>query len=352
MKKVKYCLLAMTLAMTVLSSCAEEGRLSESVPVLGIVKSEITFAPEGGVGTIEVSCEGKFEVEAEQQWCHVAVEGSTVTVTVGEYGGLENRYSSIFVTSGDESLRVTAEQFGVYAKMERGLSYVLDDGAADRSVPVVSNSKIKVESSDDWISGYYDGEKVNIHISGNDSGHIRSGWLYVVYGDQRDSIAFSQGEIKDIYGSYVASGTDKDGNPASAEFEITARNDTSVTVCVPEYDWSFYAVFDQNTLSLSIPNRQYVGPVKYWAVSWNAFVCVFDSDLLSFSILETLRGTAPLSWDRNAGKAVMSFIDDGSWGAGKVDGLIFVAFRYMIDGIPSGSLRYPLVLGNLRILGK
>ncbi len=352
MKKMKYCLLAMALFMTAFSSCSDDGRISESSPVLGIIKSEIAFSPEGGVGTIEVSCEGNFEVEAEQQWCHVAVEGSTVTVTVEEYGGLENRYSSIFVTSGDESLRVTAEQFGVYAKMERGLSYVLDDGAADKSVPVVSNSKIRVESSDDWISGSYDGENVNVHIAGNDSGHVRSGWLYVVYGDQRDSIAFSQGEIKDIYGSYIASGTDKDGNPSSAEFEISARNDTSVTVRVPEYDWSFHAVFDQETLSLSIPNRQYVGPVRYGSVSWNVFVCVFDSDALSFSILETLRGTAPISWDREAGKMSMSLIDDGSWSSGKVDGLIFVAFRYMIDGVPSGSLRYPLVLGNLRILGK
>lgn len=352
MKKITSGVLALVLAVLTFSSCSDDGRLSEPRQVLDILKSEIAFAPEGGVGTIEVSCEGEFKVEAEQKWCDVTVDGSTVTVTVGEYGGLENRYSSIYVTSGDESLRVTAEQFGVYAKMERGLSYVLGDGAADRSVPVESNSRIKIESSDDWISGSYDGERVNIHIDSNDSGHIRSGCLYVVYGDQRDSIAVSQGEIKDIYGSYVASGTDKDGNPVRVGLEISARNDTSVVVSVPEYDWSFYAVFDQENLSLSIPNRQYVGPVKYGSASWNVFVCVFDSGALSFSILETLRGIMPLSWDRGAGKVALSLRDDGSWGSGKVDGLIFVAFRYMIDGIPSGSLRYPLVLGNLHVLGE
>ncbi len=351
MKRIIYSVMA-SLAIIALSSCSDDGRIFESGPVLSIVKSEITFAPEGGVGTIEVACEGEFKVEAEQPWCEVTVNGSTVTVAVGEYGGLENRYSSIYLTSGEESLRVTAEQFGVYAKIERGLSYVLDDGPADRSVPVVSNSKIIVESSNDWISGDYDGEKVNIHIARNDSGHIRSGCLYVVYGDQRDSIAFSQGEIQDIYGSYVASGTDKDGNHASAEFEIVARNDTSVTVRVPEYDWSFQAVFNQETLSLDIPNRQHVGPVKYGSAIWNVFVCVFDSGALSFSILESLRAKAYLSWDRVAGKMSMSIVNDGSWNSGKVDGLIFVAFRYMIDGVPSGSLRYPLVLGNLRILGK
>ena len=121
---------------------------------------------------------------------------------------------------------------------------------------------------------------------------------------------------------------------------------------VPEYDWSFHAVFNQETLSLDIPNRQYVGPVKYGSAIWNVFACVFDSGALSFSILESLRCKASLSWDRVAGKTSLSIVNDGSWESGKVDGLIFVAFRYMIDGVPSGSLRYPLVLGNLRILGK
>ncbi len=146
------------LLVAALSSCSEEEQSAEVRPVLDIVKSQIAFAPEGGVGTIEVSCDGEFEVVAEQPWCEVSAQGSTVTVTVGGYGGLENRYSSIWVTSGEESLRVTAEQFGVYAKMQRGLSYVLDDAAADRSVPVVSNTGITVESSGDWISGSYDGE--------------------------------------------------------------------------------------------------------------------------------------------------------------------------------------------------
>lgn len=353
MKKITgFALLAAVSVVAALSSCSEEEQARDLRPVLDIVKSQIAFAPEGGVGTIEVSCDGEFDVLAEQSWCNVSVEGSTVTVTVGEYGGLENRYSSIWVASGDESLRVTAEQFGVYAKMQRGLSYVLDDSAADKSVPVVSNSKIKIESSDDWISGSYDGEKVNIHIAGNDSGHLRSGCLYVVYGDQRDSVEFFQGEMHDIYGSYVASGIDLNGAPTSAEVEISAGNDTTVTVRVPEYDWSFQAVFNQEDMSLSIPNSQNAGSVNYGSASWNVLVYMFDSKALNFYISDGLSAKASIACDRVSGKTALTLEDDGTLSDVTADGLIFIACRDMFAGIPVGTLRYPLVLGNLTILEK
>lgn len=353
MKKItSKALLVAALAVAALSSCSEEEHSRETGQVLDIVKSQIAFAPEGGVGTIEVSCDGEFEVRAEQQWCGVSVQGSTVTVTVGAYGGLENRYSSIWVTSGEESLRVTAEQFGVYAKMQRGLSYVLDDGTADKSVAVVSNSRITVESSGDWISGDYDGEKVNIHIAANDSGHIRSGCLYVVYGDQRDSVEFFQGEIKDIYGSYVASGTDLHGNPTSTEVEISALNDTTVTVRVPEYDWSFKAVFNQKDISLSIPNSQHVGSVNYGSASWNVLVYMFDSVALSFYVSDELSAKASISLDRTSGKTALTLEDGGTLSDVAADGLLFIACRDMFAGIPIGTLRYPLVLGNLTIVEK
>ncbi len=353
MKKItSKTLLAAALAVTILSSCSEEEPSRETGQVLDIVKSQIAFAPEGGVGTIEVSCDGEFEVEAEQQWCGISVQGSTVVVTVGEYGGLENRYSSIWVTSGGESLRVTAEQFGVYAKMQRGLSYVLDDAAADKSIPVVSNTGIIVESSGDWISGSYDGEKVNIHIAANDSGHLRSGCLYVVYGDQRDSVEFFQGEIRDIYGSYIASGTDLSGNPSSAKIEISAGNDTTVTVRVPEHDWAFQAVFNQEDISLSIPNGQLAGSVNYGSVSWNVLLYMFDSQASNFYISDQLSVKASVSCDKTSGKTALTLEDDGALSDVTADGLIFVACRDMLAGIPVGALRYPLILGNLTIVEK
>ncbi len=125
-----------------------------------------------------------------------------------------------------------------------------------------------------------------------------------------------------------------------------------MTVRVPEYDWVFNAVFNQEDFSLKIPNRQYVGPIDYSSVSWNVFVCVFDSGALSFSISESLYAKASVAWDRTSGKTTMSFKDDGIWGEGQVDGLIFAAFRYMIGGVPYGTLRYPMIRGNLTIVEK
>lgn len=346
MKKIFIGVLA---AITAFTSCSKDEKISGTEPVLNILKSQLAFAPEGGIGTIEVSCDGIFDVTAEQPWCEISVDGSTVTVTVGEYGGLENRYSNIYVTSGEESLRVTAEQFGVHAKMQRGLSYLLDDGAADKSIPVVSNAEITIETSNDWISGSYDGENVNIHIDGNDSGHLRAGCLYVVYGDQRDSIEFTQGEIHDIYGSYIASGIDLRGNPTSAKLEISERNDTSVTVRIPEYDWSFYAVFNQEDMTLSLPNIQNAGSITYGSDSWDVLVCMLDSKAVSFYVSNELSAKIPIVYDRTSGKTVMTLEDDGSSSDVTADGLLFVACRSTFAGIPVGTIRYPLVLGNLTI---
>lgn len=352
MKKIIIGAFAAAAAVTAFPSCSENDKISASEPVLSIIKSQIAFSPEGGVGTIEVSCDGTFDVKAEQPWCDVAIEGTTVTVTVGEYGGLENRYSNIYVTCGEESLRVTAEQFGVHSKMERGLSYLLDDGAAEMSIPVVSNATITIETSDDWISGDYDGENVNIRIDGNDSGHLRAGCLYVVYGDQRDSIEFSQGEIRDIYGTYVASGTDLHGNQSSAEIVMSACNDTTVTVSVPEYGWSFEAVFHQEDMSLSIPNRQNVGTMEYGSASWMVLVCMLDSEDLNFYVSDELSARMSISYDRASGKTSLSLEADGGSDDVTADGLIFVACRDMFAGIPIGTIRYPLALGNLSISEK
>ncbi len=352
MKKIIISALTVATAFIAFTSCSEDEINSGNESVLGIIKSQLAFTPEGGTGTIEVACDEAFDVKAEQPWCEVTVEGTTVTVTVGEYGGLENRYSNIYVTCGEESLRVTAEQFGVYAKMQRGLSYLLDDEAAEKSIPVTSNTTITIETSDDWISGDYDGENVNIHIADNDSGHLRAGCLYVRYGDQRDSIEFSQGEIRDIYGSYVASGTDLHGDPSSAEIEISACDDTTVTVRIPEYDWAFKAVFNQEDMSLSIPNRQDAGSIDYGSASWMVLVCMLDSEDLNFFISDSLSAKMSIAYDRVSGKTSMTLDDDGSSSDVTADGLIFVACRDMYAGIPVGTIRYPLVLGNISVVEK
>ena len=175
MKKYLYILLAVAALLAV--ACQEEKITYEIHDNITVVSQNLIFQPQGGSGEVVVEAESPVSASADRPWCNVTANGMTITVTVPEWTGKESRYATITIKSGQETISLTAQQFG---EVIGGLDMTDVTSPAEGSVKefkYVSNLPVSMVANESWIHIAIDEELqvVKITIDKNTEAGTRAG---------------------------------------------------------------------------------------------------------------------------------------------------------------------------------
>lgn len=335
------------------SSCEDSQDLILEQPAVSITSSNVLFGPRGGSGTIGFESEEQVTAYSEQPWCTVSVDGNIVTVTASEYTELENRYSSIILKAGEDSVRVVAQQNGIVLKADVEDSYLLSNDAADMSFDVESNGDVKVKSSASWIRCTATDGKISVTVRKNDDGHMRNGWFSFSSGNVSDTVRVAQASVEDLYGNYRLMGYDSSNSLLYIPASIAAgegENELVVTCSTESVSWTFDAVFNPENHTVSYANGQYAGD---WAVSgytFHVFLCMLSERTSSFSWNQSMTGDATIEYDDENRCTLIDILPssyDNGTGVTTYDSWVFAAFQNMDEttGMPKGGpAAYPAIL--------
>jgi len=180
-------------AMAALAACQQK----ETEPVewktnLQVVSSDLIFTPLGGTGTFVLNESGA-SVSSGSSWCQASVSGTTVNVTVDEWGGLESRYALLTVTKGGETLDVSVVQSGVnLSGVVIDPELVVDGAGGTATYPCSSNASITVSSSADWIVASLEEGNLVITTTPNPDKATRIGTLSIYVGNVLNTVTVLQ----------------------------------------------------------------------------------------------------------------------------------------------------------------
>lgn len=341
------------LVMMAASSCEKESALTVVKPAISITSSDILFGPDGGEGNIGFECDDQVTAYSEQPWCAVSVDGKTVSVTAEPYDDLENRYSSIILKSGADSIRVVAQQNGVVMYADVPESYALSDDGDEISFTVTSNRDVKVKSSSAWIRCVASGRNVTVTVRKNDEGHVRTGWFAYSSGNVADTVKVSQASVADLYGNYRLMGYSSNNSLVYLPASISAgeaENELLVT-CTPQGNsWQFKAMFDPQTHKVVVANGNDTGMWAVQGINFHIFLCMLSSRNNTFNWDSGLSCELGIEYDettRTTRMDLLPFAYDNGAGETVFDSWVFAAFQNVDPetGLPKGAASaYPAIL--------
>ncbi len=317
-----------------LAGCESEEGDYDTVETVRVTASDITFQPQGGVGTVTFSSTGSVTVESSRSWCTASVSGNTINVKVDEYDGYENRYADIVIKSGNYSTRVTAHQYGYYFSLEEAEdSYHLDDVNGQVSIPLTHyNHKPDGVADVDWLSTVYEGENVVIKATDNTTGKMRTG--HITIGTK--TIEILQWSFENVFaGEYSWFGTTT----------ATGTATNSMTVRVSDYDaekgtFKIYfpdnsivkganieVPFDPNTLTFTISAGQYAGEGVYKEAPVHIYSVLYGGGYITWGDF-SIKAAFTFTLDPETGKYYAPLKDIGTWSASDrvVSGVYFEIF--------------------------
>lgn len=339
--------------LAAVSSCEDSQDLILEQPAVSITSSDVLFEPRGGVGTIGFRSEEPVTAYSEQPWCTVSVDDNMVTVTASEYMELENRYSSIILKAGEDSVRVVAQQNGIVMTSDAEDEYLMSDDKGEISFSVTSNSDVVLKSSASWIRCTIADGKVTASIRENDKGHPRNGWFVCSSGNVADTIKVSQCSAADLYGNFGLYGYDSSNRLVYLPVTIKAgetENSLVVNCTANMVSWRFNAEFIPDTHRISIPNGQYVGILSTSGYEFSVYMCMLSSRNNSFFWNTEFVSEALVSYDDDIQKTRVDILPashETSTGVIELDSYVFAAFqgRNGETGLPEGTvMAYPAIL--------
>lgn len=339
--------------LAAVSSCEDSQDLILEQPAVSITSSDVLFEPRGGVGTIGFRSEEPVTAYSEQPWCTVSVDDNMVTVTASEYMELENRYSSIILKAGEDSVRVVAQQNGIVMTSDAEDEYLMSDDKGEISFSVTSNSDVVLKSSASWIRCTIADGKVTASVRENETGHIRNGWMAFSSGNVSDTVRIAQASIEDLYGNYRLLGYNSSNSliyvPASVSAG-EADDELAITCSTGDVSWKFDAVFNHEDHTISYVNGQYTGGWSVSGYDFHIFLCMLSSRTNTFSWNNELAGTATMEYDEDNQCTVIDIVPliyDNGTGETELDSWVFAAFqnRDEATGMPKGApAAYPAIL--------
>ncbi len=333
MKKILLALAALSLVFLPVGCESDEGDY-DTLATVQVTASEITFQPQGGVGTVTFTSSGPVTVESSRSWCTASVSGSTINVTVDEYDGLENRYADIVIKSGDYSTRVTAHQYGYYFSLD-GVkdSYHVEDVNGQVTLPLTHyNHKPAGVADVDWLSAVYEGENVIIKAADNTTGKPRTG--NVTIGNTTIEIvqwsfdSVFAGEY-DWFGTTTATGSATNSMPVTISdydaekgtFRISFADNSIVKGAYLEVP------FDPDTYTFTISAGQYVGEGVYKNAPAYIYSVLYGGGYVTWGD-SSIKASFTFTLDPETGKFYAPLRDIGTWSASGrvVSGVYFELF--------------------------
>ena len=351
--KYLFRVLAIVLPVSALMvSCTDPSGIQVQKKAITITSAEVLFGPKGGTGTIGYESELAVTAYSEQPWCSVSVEKNQVIVKAEEYADLENRYSSIILQAGDESIRVVAQQNGIVMKAEVPEKYYLSDEATEISVTVDSNSDLKVRSSATWIRCTATEGKVSVTVRKNEEGHPRTGWFSFSSGNVTETVYLSQTSAQDLCGNYKLMGYSSSNALVYLPASISAgssENELMINVTADGVSWNINASFNPEDHSISYTNGQYAGTWTALSYNFHVYLCMLSKKTNNFSWDTALAGTGTIEYNEDESRTVIDLLPlkyNNGVEDMELDSWVFAAFqnRDAETGRPKGTpSSYPAI---------
>lgn len=182
MKRLIYILLAVS-AMVAAFSCSDN-KEEVAAESFSVISADLSYSPAGGNGQIVVnSSEGITATSSRDEWCHVSVNGETISVTVDPQTSMESRYSYITIKKGDSKVAVTVQQMGNFISGEFPSSFNLNYEAFETSYEYKANGDIVITTSEDWITATVENGTMKFAFTENTEHMTRRGTITYSLGD-------------------------------------------------------------------------------------------------------------------------------------------------------------------------
>ena len=159
---------------------------------LQVVSSDLVFTPVGGSGTAVLNLTGA-SVTSNAAWCQASVSGEQISVTVGEWGGLESRYAKLTASRNGESLDIQVIQYGVNmggVAIDPEVTAYAEGGSF--TFPCVSNAVVRATSSADWVTASVVGDELKLDLTANPDKATRIATVTVNVGDSAKEVTVIQ----------------------------------------------------------------------------------------------------------------------------------------------------------------
>lgn len=334
MKKLKifYMLLGCLLTF---AACSDDD-YSPAVSPLKVTESNVDFNAKGGDGEITVSSTTPIaSVESSDEWCKVSTEGDyKVKVSVGVNEEVDTRNSVVTIKDqGGNETKIAVTQSGLLFYLDAHKSVSTDAASVSYMKLVHSNEvTLKVDEDATWLQASMQGDSLVLNSQENNTGNVRSAYVWCYSGPRKDSLLVVQGETKDVLGDYYFAGKNTKGQVIYILGNLSKGTTTgTLKLSFPKLNAGLEVPYDEDNMEIKFPCGQYLGDwvetdeeteeetTSYiYSILWDT-----EQGYLTWGADYSLDGI--IMGDTESG-TVVEFADNGSWSGYTVDAIRFELF--------------------------
>ena len=151
---------------------------------------------------------------------------------------------------------------------QSGLLFYLDshktvfaDAAAKDFVKMVHSNDVALSVNEDvdWLEAAVQGDSIVVNTKSNETGEVRSAYVYCTSGPRKDSVLVVQGESKDILGDYYFAGQNTKGKLIYIVGNLAkGKTANTLKLSFPALNASMEVPYDEASLSFKFLCGQYL----------------------------------------------------------------------------------------------
>lgn len=331
MKKTYLIFALMVGALTLTTSCSDDGSKEFPANTVQVVSAETEMAAAGDTKTFTVTGTGiTASVPATCTWLTASVSGNTITVTAQPNLERQTRHTIVnIVASNGDANSISVSQFGAIFTLDAPATLSASDEAQQISYAAKYNLPISVTSNADWLTVNMTDDAMIVGTTANTTGHPRSGYVYYEIGTIRDSIQVVQCEFdKDIVGKiFYLAGTNPSSGKLTYELVQVQKADDGYLLDLIEYSAAAGAqiaspIFKLSESSFKLPMGYVMGHYGKYVLGWVGW----DANEGYITWSTSLGMDVSFSYDDEYQVTVGEMVDDGAWGTYEINALQLYAF--------------------------
>lgn len=318
-----------------ITSCSDDDFTYTAADPLDIQAAEVIFEAAGGEGYIQVGEAGTISAETSSSWLQLAVNGQQISVVANVNLSLEGRSAVIKVKAGNKEATVTATQTGVVMNLSAPESLLYNDNAHTTTYDYKCSIPTTLTTSAAWLKAELVDDQLKITTEANNSGSIRTGYVYCQAGAMEKSIEITQGEIdKDVIGkTYILGGIDPEpedpDDPGVGFLATITKENSQYTLTLPALGLSMPVTFNNANLTMTISGGNYMGQYEpyfvYSVIGDNAEgYVIWDT---AVTMTASLKQVFERDEENTYSYVVGDFKDDGKWSGYTCDSFALGAFK-------------------------
>lgn len=316
-------------------ACSDDD-YSPTVSPLKVTESSVAFNAKGGDGEITVASSTPIaSVESSDDWCVVSADGDykvKVTVDVNETVASRNSIVTIKDQGGNET-HISVTQSGLLFFLDTHKA-VFADAAAKDFVKMVHSNEVDLSVNDDvdWLEAVVQGDSIVVNTKSNETGEVRSAYVYCTSGPRKDSVLVVQGESKDILGDYYFAGQDKKGKLIYILGNLAkGKTANTLKLSFPALNASMEVPYDEANMSFKFLCGQYlcdyVEKDEETGDETTSYIysAIWDTQKGSLTWGDSYSMDGIIYGDPENG-TIVEFADNGSWSGYNVSAIRFEMF--------------------------